>query len=131
MGYIYFNPNPTNQLVSDCVIRAISKLTNEDWETVYVGVTSMGFEMFDMPSSNRVWGEYLKSKGYERLVIPNTCPDCYTIRDFCIDHKKGKYLLATGVHVVAVIDGNYYDTWDSGGEIPIYYWRKETSKWQR
>lgn len=91
----------------------------------------MGFEMFDMPSSNRVWGEYLKSRGYERFVIPNTCPDCYTIRDFCIEHPKGKYLVATGVHVVAVVDGDYYDTWDSGGELPIYYWRKESTKWQR
>jgi len=34
-------------------------------------------------------------------------------------------ILATGTHVIAVGDGNYYDTWDSGQEVPIYYWRKE------
>ena len=28
-------------------------------------------------------------------------------------------------HVVTVQDGKYYDTWDSGNEIPVYYWEKE------
>ena len=59
------------------------------------------------------------------MIIPNTCPDCYTIADFCNDHPYGTYILATGTHVVAVIDGDYYDTWDSGNEIPIFYWQKE------
>lgn len=36
----------------------------------------------------------------------------------------GRYLLALDQHVVAVVDGDYYDTWDSGNEIPIYYWMK-------
>ena len=28
MAYKYFNPNPSNLSVGDCVIRAIAKLTN-------------------------------------------------------------------------------------------------------
>lgn len=80
--------------------------------------------MYDMPSSNEVWMKYLKQKGYRRFVIPDTCPSCYTIRQFCLDYPIGDYLVATGSHVVAVIDGNYYDTWDSGSEIPIYYFER-------
>ena len=45
--------------------------------------------------------------------------------DFCNDHPKGAYILALSSHVVAVVDGCYYDTWDSGQEIPIYYWTKK------
>lgn len=81
--------------------------------------------MKDMPSSNAVWGEYLKRNGFTRHIIPDTCPSCYTVGAFCEDHPYGAYMLATGTHVVAVIDGNYIDTWDSGNEIPIYYWKKE------
>ena len=40
-------------------------------------------------------------------------------------YPHGTYVLATNNHVVAVVDGNYYDTWDSGDETPIYVWRKE------
>lgn len=123
--FIFYNPNPQKKLVGDCVIRAISKITDEDWETVYIGVVLKGLEMHDMPSSNAVWGSYLYSRGFRRNIIPNTCPDCYSVKDFCEDHSAGLYLLATGTHVIAVKDGNYFDTWDSGDETPIFYWRKE------
>lgn len=124
--YIPFNPNPDKKLVGDCVIRAVSKVTNQDWKTTYINIVLQGFIMHDMPTSNAVWGAYLYSKGFKRAVIPNTCPDCYTVKDFCKDNQKGIFLLATGTHVVAVENGDYYDSWDSGDEIPIYYWRRET-----
>lgn len=72
-----------------------------------------------MPSSNKVWSTYLKEMGYKRFVLPETCPNCYTVKDFCRDHKQGSYLLSIGDHVVTAIDGNYYDAWDSGNEVPI------------
>lgn len=124
--FIHYNPNPLHKLVGDCVIRAVSKVTNEDWKTTYMNIALQGYSMMDMPSSNSVWGAYLYSVGFNRHVIPNTCPDCYTVRDFCKDYPEGIFLLATGSHVVAVVDGDYYDTWDSGDEVPIYFWRKET-----
>lgn len=123
--FIYENLNPEKRVVGDCVIRAIAKLTDKPWEYTYIDVIVQGYNMYDMPSSNEVWSSYLKSQGFYKKVIPNTCPDCYTVKDFCKDHPKGKYLLATGSHVIAVIDGNYYDTWNSGDEIPIYYFTKE------
>ena len=85
--------------------------------------------MCDMPSSDSVWYEYLRKNGFKRESLPNTCPDCYTVKDFCRDYPKGKYLLYVlgdriG-HVVAVVDGDYVDTWDSGDRIALFFWRKE------
>lgn len=120
-----YNANPTGKHTIDCTIRAISKATGKPWRTVYSGICEEGYESCDMPSSNAVWGSYLRREGYKRYVIPNTCPDCYTIEDFCLDHPEGTFILATGTHVVAVIDGDYYDTWDSGSQIPIFFWKKE------
>lgn len=125
MGFIRVNTNPINNLVGDCVIRAISVLTDESWDETYLGISAQGFTMKDMPSSNAVWGEYLKRKGFRRSILPDTCPSCYTVEQFCRDYPYGRFLLATGTHVIAVINGDYIDTWDSGGEIPIYYWEKE------
>lgn len=123
--YIPYNPNPEGRATGDCVIRAISKLTGNDWERTYIGVCLQGLLLHDMPDQNYVWSEYLYHQGYIRDVIPNTCPNCYTVKDFCIDNPQGSYLLAIQNHVVAVIDGNYYDAWDSGNEVPLYYWRRD------
>lgn len=124
MAYRFYNPNPANRFVGDCTIRAICKLTDQDWDTVYVGTSVEGFLKKDMPSGNSTWGAYLRRLGYTRYIIPNTCPDYYSVRDFCTDHPIGRYLLALDQHVVAIVDGDYYDTWDSGNELPIYYWAK-------
>lgn len=77
--------------------------------------------MKDMPSSNAVWGAYLHGKGFKQYAINDD--DC-TISEFCRDNY-GECILATGTHVVAVIDDVYYDSWDSGNEIATSYWRKE------
>lgn len=124
MGFIMFNPNPARKLVGDCVIRAVSKMTDQDWEKTYLEIALQGFIMHDMPSSNEVWDTYLKLKGFDRFTIPNTCPDCYTVEDFCLDNPVGEFMLATGTHVIAVKDGNYYDTWDSGNVVPIYFYKR-------
>lgn len=126
MHWQYYNPNPKSNLVGDCVIRALTLATDLNWDKVYIELTSQGFLLKDMPSSNHVWSVYLKHKGFTRHIIPDTCPDCYTVREFCYDNPEGLFVLATGTHVVTCINGDYYDTWDSGNEIPIYYFKKGT-----
>ena len=125
MAYVYFNPNPRDhgQPKGDCVIRAISKVLNYSWDRVYAELTLEGYYLGDWGNSNAVWDSYLRDKGFKRNVIPNTCPSCYTVSDFCHDNPRGSFLVATGSHVVAVVDGDYYDSWDSGSEVPIYYYR--------
>ena len=124
MSFIKTNPNPQGSYVGDCTIRAICIATKKSWFEVYTELALKGLQMCDMPSSNQVWGAYLRDNGFKRHVVPDTCPECYTVKDFCGEHFKGTYVLGTGSHVVTVIDGDYYDTWDSGDEQPIYYWSK-------
>jgi hypothetical protein len=125
MGYKYYNPNPLGLSVGDCTIRAISKIIERDWKETYLCLLVQGYQMYDMPSANRVWGEFLRSQGFVRRTIPDTYPDCYTVKDFCIDNPTGTYILGTGEHVIAVVDGDYYDSWDSGREIPVYYFERQ------
>lgn len=125
--YVKYNPNPSGKKVGDCVIRGISLVTNQTWNETFIDVSLLAFEMKDMPSSNNVWESYLYNRGFTRNLLPDRCPNCYTVRDFTRDYSYGVYLLSTGSHVIAVIDGDYYDAWDSGDEIPMYYWRKELS----
>ena len=123
--YVSYNPNPERRNVGDCTVRAISKALGQDWETTYTGLALEGFCLCDMPSSNHIWGAYLKRHGFRRILIPDECPDCYCVAEFAADHPRGTYILALSGHVLCVQDGDWYDTWDSGGEVPLYYWRKD------
>jgi hypothetical protein len=123
--YEYYNPNFVRTNAGDCVIRAISRAERKSWKTIYIALCFEGFCLWDLPNANNVWDSYLHHKGYKRYIIPDTCPDCYTVKQFTREHKTGTYILATGEHAIAVIDGVYYDSWDSGESVPVYYYAKE------
>lgn len=84
----------------------------------FIDICAQGFKMADMPSSNRVWGEYLRHRGFGRRTAEADIP----VRMFCEEHDNGVYILGCDGHVLAAIDGYYYDTWDSGDETVAYYW---------
>jgi len=123
--FIYTNPNPINRTIGDCVIRAIAIATESTWEKSYMDLCMEGLEMADLPNSNAVWASYLKKLGFRKGIVPDTCPDCYTVADFAEDNPYGVYVLCTGSHTVTIMDGNIYDSWDSSSEIPIFYYYKE------
>lgn len=120
-----FNNNPTERNVGDCAVRAVSKALDKDWETAYLMIAMNGYQMGDMPSSDAVWGSVLRQNGFYRKIIPNSCPDCYTAEDFCLDNPNGTFVLGFGGHVATVVDGVLYDSWDSSKEIPIYTWYRK------
>lgn len=123
--YVHYDENPRgNERAGDCVIRAISIVTGDSWEKIYVELCVEGFYSGDWGNQNDVWDGYLRSRGFERRICPNDCPSCYSVADFANEHKQGHYILASGSHAVAVVDGCYIDSWDSGSVRPIYYYIK-------
>lgn len=125
MPYSYYNPNPIRNNTRDCAIRAVAKALDISWEDSFAKIAAMAYSMGQTMDYDPVWGAVLRMNGFKREIIPNTCPDCYTIRDFCKDNSKGTFVLGTGHHVVTVIDGVIYDTSDTGDEIPVYFWYRE------
>lgn len=125
MAYQYFNNNPSGKMTGDCVVRAVSLATDENWQKTYIGLALQGFLMSEMMNADIVWGAYLRNNGFIRRAIPNTCSDCYTIGDFAADHPQGIYVLGTGSHAVTVIQGTILDAWDSSNECPIFYYSRD------
>lgn len=119
-----FCNNPYGRSVGDCAIRAVSVACGFDWETAYALLCAKGFSYGDLPNADSIWGSALRDRGFARHGIPDQCPDCYTVEDFCETHKKGVYVLGCGGHVVTAVNGDYYDSWDSGKEVPQFYWGK-------
>lgn len=123
--FIGYNTNPSGKRVGDCAVRAIGKALGMMWEDAYISLVTEGFKWHDMPSSNYVWGMLLHRHGFTQHMVENVCPYCISVSEFAKEHPEGIYVLATQNHVVTVVDGDYFDSWDSGDEIVNYYWAKE------
>ena len=123
--WIRCNPNPLGRQTGDCVIRAIAIATGQSWRDTYRELCKVGEIECDMPSSNFVWGVYLRQRGAKQFLLPESCPSCITVRAFAERYPEGIYVIGTGEHAVTVIDGNWYDSWNSEGEIPTYFWKVE------
>ena len=117
------NPNPGHKEVPDCVVRAIAIALNMRWTDVYDDLCALGRSEFNMPSADAVWGKYLYQMGFQPFLLPSSCPQCVTVNQFSKIFRRGVFIIGTGSHAVTVIDGNYYDSWDSGDEIPSFFWK--------
>lgn len=121
--WVRWNPNPLREGEPDCVIRAICAATGMRWIDVFRDLCNLAGEMGTMPSANWLWGLYLKRLGFVPFLLPESCPECVSVRAFCERFPEGTYIIGTGSHAVAVINRRYYDSWDSGDEIPTYFWK--------
>lgn len=119
-----YDPNPAGRNVGDCAVRAVSKATGQSWCDSYLSLCMVGYRVGDMPSANDVWGAYLREHGFRRRMLPDTCPDCYTVEEFAETHPVGTFVLALSGHVVCVENGDIFDSWDSSGEAVLYYWER-------
>lgn len=135
--WIKYNANPVGKRTNDCVIRAISTVLKAPWDKVHDDLCALSSELYTVPSDNDNWATYLDYLGFYREDVPHSCPeDCITVKEFAKLHKYGQYLLntceyevasnhniiASGSHLIALINGNWYDTWNSGGEAVVSYW---------
>ena len=121
--WVRCNPNPIGRETGDCVIRAVAIATDQSWRKTYRDLCLLGEIHGDLPNSNMIWGMYLRERGAKQFLLPETCPECITVRAFCERSPDGVYVIGTGTHAVCMIDGDWYDSWDSGECVPTVFWK--------
>lgn len=122
--WIECNPNPVLNVTRDCAIRAVAISLDVSWDKAFVLLAVNAFIEGETMDSDTVSADVLRQHGFTKHLAPD-CVGCYSIKQFCEEYPQGTYVLKTDNHVVAAIDGNYYDVWDSGDEPVLYYWSKE------
>lgn len=129
--YVYYQPNKKDlkDQYGDCTIRALSKVLDCTWIEAFDAMIPLcrkaqATNIFSTPITVRK--ELLKELGFEyhgvSVVKGRKRP---TVDSFAKDHPTGRYLCNVANHVVAVVDGKYYDTWNSGHCSLYGYFEKE------
>ena len=126
-NYKYYQPNKKDlkDVYGDCVIRALTKALNMEWLQVFDEIQPISREMQVPFNCRPCYEKYIESKGLKYCGISNKKGTKRpTVDRFAKDHKTGTYILRVVNHLVAVVDGIYYDTWDCGEKSLYGYWEK-------
>lgn len=128
--YVYYQPNKKDlkDKYGDCTIRALSKALNCTWLeafdlTIPICRREQVSNIFNAPC--RIEREFLSELGFDYHGVSNkrgmSRP---TVAEFAKSHPSGTYICNVANHEVAVVDGNYYDTWDCGRKCLYGYYER-------
>lgn len=132
--YVYYQPNSKDvkDEYGDCTIRALCKALGVTWleafdATIPILRENQVVNIFGAPVEVR--NKFLQALGFTYTGVSakkgSTRP---TVDSFAKEHPHGTFILKVAHHVVACVDGKYYDTWDSGYKSLYGYYEKEVSK---
>lgn len=144
----WHNANSKNRYTGDCVIRAISTALELSWEQVYRDLVEIGIKHGYSIGDDKTYGKYLESKGWTKRKQPRKEDNTkYTGNEFCeilqdtefVDYilevskeqAKSNIIAHIGVgHIVAIVGGKVYDTWNSTDGCIGNYWVKDIKEVQ-
>jgi len=118
--YKYYQPNNKDikDKVGDCQIRALSKCMGLSWLETFDLVTPIcrEYQIMDIFSCDlEKTKEAMSRLGFKYTGISNKKGSKRpTVEEFTKNHKSGNYILTLSHHVVASVNGKFYDTWDCG-----------------
>lgn len=128
--FVYYQPNAKDikDKYGDCTIRALSKALNVSWLeafdlTIPICREGQVTNVFDAPVEIR--NEFLEKLGFAYNKVSNSKGTKRpTVASFAKAHPTGTFIVNVAHHEVAVVDGKYYDTWDSGSCSLYGYYEK-------
>lgn len=129
--FVYYQPNKKDlkDQYGDCSIRALAKALDVTWVEAFDAVMPLCREAqlltwyFATPNAE---SGIMGKLGFERHGISNKKGlKRPTVDSFAKDHPEGTYICKAAHHVVAVVNGKYYDTWDSGDCSMYAYYEKK------
>ncbi len=112
----YYNANPNDRDIADCVVRALSVLTNRSWYDVHDELSELANKEGYMLDNVIFVEDYLDER------YPRECHYAKTIGEFALEHPRGKYAITTNGHISAIIDGEIIDTFDPSKRIMRCAW---------
>ena len=112
-----YNPNPKDRNIGDCTLRSYCAAFKIDWDKAFDIASKVAKENSTLIQyvADKVLTEefncYVDEK-YNKKTVKSK--DRITVNEFTMTHPYGTYILHVRQHQVTVINGEYWDSWDSG-----------------
>lgn len=125
MFYINTNPHPDGKNVGDCVVRAVTIATEEDYLETRRHLNRIKKELNESSYKNRKFiHKYAKLNNWEKISFPVVKGEPrMRAGEFASKYPEGTYILNMTGHVAAVSDGFLRDSWDSSNKMVYNAWK--------
>ena len=134
MYFHYYNNNPNNREIGDCVFRALALFLDKSWEDIArlnmetyleTGVMLDGTKDDEIMVDKILSGtpgvrELTKEEIYKGSYVPG-----FTIQKFIDNCDDRTYFVSASGHVTVVKNKQVWDTWDSSNYSPNRIFVKE------
>ena len=112
-----YNPNPKERNIGDCTLRSYCAAFGISWDKAFDIASRVAKENSSMIQyvADKVLTEEFNcvvDEKYNKKTVKGK--DRITVNEFAMSHPYGTYILHVRQHQVTVIDGVYWDSWDSG-----------------
>lgn len=119
MTWKFFNLQPLGNLEEDCVTRAISLATGEDYYTIQDKLFYIA-KLFECEKLCVCCYKHLLDYVYNFQRIEAV--QGMTISDFLHNFPQGIFIIRTSGHLTCAIDGEIVDTWDCSQKLVDIVW---------
>ncbi len=131
----YFNANPKNWITGDCTFRAIATAFEKPWNDIVMDMAQLSIKTGYAINDVKGIEKFLNQNGWIKQKQPRKLDNTkYTGAEFCNEIQNGKFqflknerIIAKigGHHIVAIVDGQIWDIWNSTGKCIGNWWIKE------
>lgn len=137
-GYKNYNANSKHNHTSDCVKRSLMLAYGLDYDDVSNELNAIK-RKYNLPKFNirPVYGKFIENHGLVQAGRSSQfvgLSEGSTVTDFCNKFSDGVFILLVGEtksssdHMVCVIDGDFWDSWDCSDRIVNYIYVIESGK---
>lgn len=131
--YVDYNANPQGRNEDDCTIRALSLVYNLSYANVKSDLISLGNKNKSKFNTFSTINDFMEKHRFKKyLNNEDGSINVSTVENFAKKYHHGNYVvrcsdrskqdMSHSFHLVAVIDGKIYDTWDSADYFVIDAW---------
>lgn len=115
----YYNRNPNNRILKDCVCRAISTATGLKYEAVD-NLLTLSADYNDCDKLCVCCYDYLLSDTlcYRRI----DCNFKSTVSEIALKYPRNKLVIRINAHLTSAIFGTILDIWNCDDELVDCYW---------
>lgn len=122
--YKFFNAHPKGLRVTDCVKRALTVATGEDYMEIQRQLNRLKRELgVEHYNDNVVWKKFISNKGWKEFTFQAVKGQKrMNGESFCESYPKGTYVLSMAGHLSVCKNGVIYDTWNCSQKCVYKAW---------